>query len=64
VYRELHAEEWFETPEGESEVQRDHQSEEAEPVIYQAESVPLAVAATGNGNGYHNGNGSAANGGV
>ena len=65
VYRELHAEEWFETPEVDSEVQPDHQSEEAaESVICQAESVPLAVAATGNGNGYHNGNGSAGNGGV
>jgi hypothetical protein len=61
VYRELHAEEWFEASEAESEVQPDHQPEETELVIYQAESIPLAVAATGNGNGYHNnGNGSAA----
>lgn len=58
VYRELRAEEWYEEPDLESEVQSDHQPEEAaEQVIYQAESVPLAVAATGNGNGYHNGNG-------
>ncbi|MCD4687356.1 MAG: hypothetical protein K8S97_15615 [Anaerolineae bacterium] len=62
VYRELRAEEWFEEPGVESEVQPHHHPEESEPVIYDAESVPLAVAATGNG--YHNGNGSAGNGGV
>ncbi|NLF76946.1 MAG: hypothetical protein GX573_14705 [Chloroflexi bacterium] len=55
VYRELHAEEWFEAQPNESEVQPDHQPEETEQAIYQAESVPLAVS--GNGNGHHNGNG-------
>jgi hypothetical protein len=64
VYRELHAEEWFEAQEAENEVQPDHHPEESEQVIYQAESVPLAVAATGNGNGYHHGNGSTGNDGV
>jgi hypothetical protein len=64
VYRELHAEEWFEASEAENEVQPDHQPEESEQVIYQAEPVPLAVAATGNGNGHHHGNGSAVNGGA
>jgi hypothetical protein len=57
VYRELHAEEWFEAPEVESEVQPDHQPEEAEPAICEAESFPLAAVATMNGNGYHNSNG-------
>ena len=61
VYRELHTEEWFQAPEAESEAQPDRQSEEAaEPVISQAESVPLALVTTGNGNSHHNGNGSAA----
>ncbi len=55
VYRELHAEEWFEAQPNESEVQPDHQLEETEQAITQAEPVPLAVS--GNGNGYRNGNG-------
>jgi hypothetical protein len=64
VYRELNAEEWFEEPDIESEVQRNHQPEKTEPMIYQADAVPLAMAVTGNGNGHYNDNGSAANGGV
>ena len=64
VYRELHAEEWFEASPNESEVQPDHQPEDTEQVITQADPVPLAVVATGNGNGHHNGNGSTGNGGV
>jgi hypothetical protein len=55
VYRELHAEEWFEAQPNESEVQPDHQPEETEQAITQAEPVPLAVVVTGNGNGHHNG---------
>jgi hypothetical protein len=54
VYRELQAEAWFETPKTESEEQPDHPAE-VRPVINEAEPVPLAVAATGNGNGHRNG---------
>jgi hypothetical protein len=58
VYRELHAEAWFETPKNESEEQRDHPAE-VKPEIDNAEPVPLAVS--GSGNGHRAPNGSSGN---
>jgi hypothetical protein len=54
VYRELHAEEWFEAPGTEREKQLDRPAETT--------PVPLAVAAAGNG--HHNDNGGTASAGV